>query len=76
MIPIKNFAKGFFLATASCIFLGPIAEIVEYVTELVKTKISVKIGECNLELDKLSKELDTTSFDTIGFKPPTKDGEK
>lgn len=70
MIPIKDFYKGFLLASVGCLLLDAIGEIIGYVTELVKAKISVKIGEYNLEIAKVSKELDESPTELIGFKAP------
>lgn len=70
MIPIKNFMKGFLLASVGCLLLDAIGEIITYVTELVKAKISVKIGEYNLDLAKVSKELDESPMAVIGFEAP------
>ena len=70
MIPIKDFYKGFLLASVGCLLLDAIGEINGYVTELVKAKISVKIGEYNLEIAKVSKELDENRTELIGFKAP------
>lgn len=71
MIPIKDFTKGFLLASVGCLLLDAIGEIIGYVTELVKAKISVKIGEYNLEIAKVSKELDESPMALIGFEAPS-----
>lgn len=70
MIPIKDFTKGFLLASVGCLLLDAIGEIIAYVTELVKAKISVKIGEYNLQVAKVSKELDESPMAIIGFEAP------
>ena len=70
MIPITDFYKGFLLASVGCLLLDAIGEIIGYVTELVKAKISVRIGEYNLEIAKVSKELDENPTELIGFKAP------
>lgn len=71
MIPIKDFIKGFLLASVGCLLLDAIGEVIACVTELVKAKISVKIGECNLEIAKVSKELDESPMEIIGFQAPS-----
>lgn len=58
VIPIKNFMKGFLLASVGCLILDSVGTLLSYVTELGKAKINVKIAEYNSEIAKVSKELD------------------
>lgn len=62
--------KGFLLASIGCLFLDAIGTIITYITELIKTKINVKIAEYNSEIANISKDLEEDSKSIIGFKAP------
>jgi hypothetical protein len=67
---VKSMTSSDYVAGGGTAMLDAIGEIIGYVTELVKAKISVKIGEYNLEIAKVSKELDESPTELIGFKAP------
>lgn len=48
--------------------------ILSYVTELVKAKISVKIAECNSQISKLSEQEEPQNR-VIGFAIPSDEGD-
>lgn len=73
---MNYFILGFFLATLGVTILESVCEILSFVVELVKTKISTKIAEYNSVISSLSDNRDSENTHVIGFRIEPKDSEE
>ena len=75
MISINTFVLGLLLGIIGVPICGYLVDMIAYVTELVKAKISVKIAECNQAVSKLETPQEEQTK-TIGFSIPMPDEEE
>jgi hypothetical protein len=73
---MNYFILGFFLATLGVTILESVCEILSFVVELVKAKISTKIAEYNSVISSLSDNRDSENTHVIGFRIEPKDSEE
>lgn len=73
---MNYFILGFFLATLGVTILESVCEILSFVVELVKAKISTKIAEYNSVISSLSDNRDSENTHVIGFHIEPKDSEE